>query len=397
MLMALTVVLFTTASGCDKAEELANDVKSSVEESMESDSDSVETTETTEVTTPDVKPPPEPVKPKPEELFAEFQSLTPEKVSDAELARVASQPESAAMVTKVETSSPEFSGQGVLLLAKLENLASVNIANGVLRAQDLAGLGNAKSLKSVSISSSAADDSVVASLASLPELESLDLSSTKVSPAAGVSFSQMIKLAELDLRHTKINDTLVASVAGLPIRKLDLAQTQITDEILPLLFKIKTLEELDVSFNRLNGAAFEGISSTGIRVLNVGETNFGVPGFMNIKGMRQLEELNVYNAGLVQHKKADVFTSFPRLKVLNAGKNAIADAGVDEFFRGHRTLERLRLHNCRGITNNGLGSLVGLRKLKFLDVTGTLCNGQGAMALKQKLPDCEIHCADGTF
>ena len=71
------------------------------------------------------------------------------------------------------------------------------------------------------------------------------------------------------------------------------------------------LEELDLSFTQVQGGDFEGINRSSIRKLNVGETNFGIDGFAALKNMKDLEELNVYRSGLVEHTKCNVFKSMP--------------------------------------------------------------------------------------
>lgn len=397
LLLGIATMVMTGTTGCDKAEELAAEAKSSIEEQMGSEPETPVASDNGTPTPVPNNPPPEKPKPKPEDLFADFQKLTPEKVSDSELALVASLPESAAMVTEVTTTSEEFGAEGIRILAQLENLETVSIGNATLRPADLKGLGNANSLKNISISASLADDSVVQSIANLPNLQGLDISSTKITPASAAHLVLMAGLTDLNLRHTQADDTLVSAIANLPIRKLDIAQTRITNAAIPAVLGIKTLEELDVSFNAIQGGAFKGLGSTGIKKLNVGETQFGIDGFVNLRGMRELVELNVYNAGLVQHRKADVFTGLKKLKVLNAGGNAIADAGVHEFFKGHSSLVHLKLDNNKGITDNGLAALVGVKTLMLLEVNGTGCTAQGAAALKQRLPKCVIHGAAGQF
>lgn len=145
------------------------------------------------------------------------------------------------------------------------------------------------------------------------------------------------------------------------------------------------------------GGDFKGINRSKIRRLNVGETNFGIEGFIAIRGMKQLEELNVYRAGLVEDTKCNVFKTMPKLRVLNAGGNQLTNAGLKVFFKGHRSLEELQLLNCKAISDAGLAELVGVKTLKVLNLSNTSCTQAGATALKQRLPECRIVTNDGVF
>lgn len=394
-LFAIAGMVSLSGTGCDEAGRVADDVSSSVSEAIDPTPATPATTETP-ATSPPVQPVGPPQKP-PAEIFAEFQQLPPEQVTDSSLSQVAASPEAASMVTEVASTSPAFTGQGILLLAGLRNLTSVSIGNPAIQPAQLASLADIKSAVQIRIPASLADDNVVAALATLPDLEGIDLTATRITPAAADSLSRMQKLRELVLRGTQSDDSAVAAVAGLPLRSLDLANTSVTNTSLPLLMKIATLEELDLSFTQVTGDAFKGFSRMGIKKLNVSETEFGIEGFAAIKGMQQLEDLDVHSSGLVEHVRVDVFTTFPELKILNAGGNAITDAGMDRFFKGHRSLQVLKLQGNSMITDNGLAALVGVKTLKSLEVQQTRCTAVGARALKERLPECEIFTADGRF
>lgn len=113
--------------------------------------------------------------------------------------------------------------------------------------------------------------------------------------------------------------------------------------------------------------------------------------------MKSLENLNVYQCGLVEHLAANVFRTFPNLKVLNAGNNVLTNAGMDVFFKGHKSLEELHLAGNKGISDQGLAALVAVKTLRIVDVHDTGCTANGATALKAKLPDCKIIISGGTF
>lgn len=392
MLILLTIVAMAS-TGCDQIKSAVNGGKKTVT------GDAQSSTPAPVLPTPGtpIQPPATTAPPSPEQLLKEFRSLKPDEITDTTLARVASRPESAAAITELEIQSDQFTGHGIELLATLENLTSLSLKCPSLRPEELSLLGHITSLKTLAIRSTKTNDDVVGALIPLAELESLDLSMTPISPSAGAPLSRFTNLQVLNLDSTAADDSTMAAITSLPIRNLSLNKTRISNASLASIKKLESLESLEVAFCSVTGAGFQGYGSSGLKRLVVGETPFGLEGFIAIKGMKSLEELNVYNAGLVQHKSANVFRTFPKLKMLNAGRNALTNEGMDVFFKGLRCLEELHLMHCNGITDQGLAALVGINTLKILELQGTGCTANGAQALKEKIPDCRIYTNDVTL
>ncbi|MEJ7594109.1 MAG: hypothetical protein WKF77_21430 [Planctomycetaceae bacterium] len=386
--LILTMV-FLTACGCDQVGSVVDDVKSTV----------TETTQPSTTPAPQAAPvmPTPTLPPTPEQLLAEFNSLNPQEITDVALARITSRPEAASAITELQLFNEQISRAGLGHLSAMENLASLTLRNSTLLPEDLSVLGQVTSLKVLGIGSTRTNDVVVGNLTTLAGLESLDLSNTAISPAAGASLSRFTNLHVLNLASTPADDSTVAAISSLPIRDLMLSRTRISNASLAIIRQFRSLESLQVPFCAVTGDAFKGYGGSGLKVLNVGETSFGIEGFSNIKGMKSLENLNVYQAGLLEHTRANVFRTFPNLKILNAGSNAITNAGMDVFFKGHKSLEELHLHGNKGISDQGLASLIAVKTLRVLDVHDTGCTANGATALKAKLPDCKIIITGGTF
>jgi len=332
------------------------------------------------------------------EIIAGFQKLSSFDITDADLSQLCSSAEAGKTITKIDlTGNRQVSKAGLAQLASLQNLASLSVTSTDLSPEVLSAIGSIPSLVELLLSSTKTDDSVIAKLTTILRLQTLDLSATLITPASGTSLSQMRELNVLKLTSTSCNDQLVTMLQDVPLRELRLDKTQITGAAIPELLRIKTLEHLNVDFDNVPGIAWKGASRANLKILSVSSTPFGLDGFQAIKGMNSLEFLNVYAAGLVEHKAADVFGSFPKLRILNAGSNAVTDVGMPEFFKGLKNLEELHLVNNRKISDQGLAALVGLKKLRLLDVYDTNCGQAGALALKAKLPDCKIRTSSGEY
>ncbi len=395
VLIATFAIVGFTVAGCDKVEGLVEDGKSLV------NGEEPTVTETAPATTPPqtiaIPEPVVPAGPSPEQIVEQFRSLQPHEITDGVLAQLAGSPEAAATITEINMSGAKVSANGLGALSTLPNLESLNISNSRVGSDSLVAIGKSQSLKTINFANSDANDRVVSELSRIPHLQSLDLSGTQVTGGSATGLGSMPELIELSLSGTGADDQVTAALATLPIRSLDLSKSRITNASLPLLLKIATLEKLNVSFCRVTGEGFKGFGKSDIKDFSVGETAFGREGFKAIRGMKSLEHLNVYATGLIQHKDCNVFKTFPNLKTLNAGKNGIGDPGVDVFFKGHKSLEELQLHHNKGITDNGLAALIGVKTLKLLDVSSTSCGAAGGQALKQKLPECTIRTSGGTF
>lgn len=389
-LQVILALTFLTVGGCDQVGSVVDDVKSKV-------TDTAQPSTTPSPQAAPVTPPEAPLPPTPEQLLAEFNSLKPFEITDAGLARVTSRPEAASAITEMQLFSEQITRAGLEYLSAMENLTTLEIKSSTLLPEDLSVLGQVTSLKVLGIGSTKTNDEVVGNLTTLANLESLDLSSTTVTPAVGAMLSRLTNLQVLNLALTSADDSTVAAISSLPIKSLVLSQTRISNASLATIKQMRSLESLDVPFCAVTGEGFRGYGTSGLKRLNVGETGFGIDGFIAIKGMKSLENLNVYRAGLVEHTKANVFRSFPKLKILNAGGNAVTNAGMDVFFKGHDSLEELYLSNNKGITDQGLAALVAVKTLRILDVRDTGCSAAGGQALKEKLPKCEIITPGGTF
>lgn len=385
------VVVMMMSTGCEQVSYVVDDVKSSVNDSSAT-TDSSALTESNGTNSPTdstaavaTSPPPDPA-----QIVADFQLLSPERITDSQLQRLVDSPEAAVQIESLHVASTDFTVAGLRLLSKLENLKALTIASVRLTPDQLTELSQVQSLQDLIIRATLADDSTIAAVATLPELTSLDASATRISPAAAADFGRMKQLNRVLLESTLIDDSVVTQLAQLPLQHVDLSKTMITSASVQPLLSIDSLQHLNVASTRVTGDAFDGISRTNVQHLNISDTGFGIEGFANLKNMKSLEVLYAHAAGLVEHRRVDVFTSMPNLKVLRAGGNAITDAGMDVFFKGHRSLEELFLNENKGVTDRGLSALVNVKTLKRLSLYGTRCTTAGVQQLKQRLPDCEI-------
>jgi len=392
-LVALLLCAITTA-GCDKVESLVGEVSTSsspAPQPVAAPSESVSPS-AAPAAAPSISITPTPAPVAPQDLAAELIGSDSARITDALLTRVAAVPEAAALVTELTLTGSDVSGAGLRHLGSFTGLQSLSM-QGMLRVTpaELAHLSQGTSLHSLNLTSTLTDDTVLAGVSQIPHLTSLNLTGAPVTALGVTRLAALTELQELSLENTPVNDQAVAAFLTMPLRKLNISGTQITSITVAKLAESRTLEELDIQRNRpVIGAAFKPYKANGLKVLNASETNFGTEGLVALRGHKTLEVLHLYAAGVVEHQQANVFRTMPSLRVLNLGKNAVSNAGLKVLIKGLKPLEELYLGNLTEVSDAGLAELVTCKNLKILDLTGTRCTEQGARALKEMLPECEI-------
>lgn len=331
----------------------------------------------------------------PAALLAAFRAIPPRDVTDRDLQKLADVPAAAAEIKALDLTGSKAGSSTMTLLAKFPNLQSVKLSN-VLSPGGLAGFSPQSTFSEIDLDNSTFNDAGLNSLAQVRTLKRVNLTGTQVSSAGLIPLGNLGELIDLDLSSTKTDNRITPVLAKLPLVRLNCSRTAISDEGLAQLAKISTLEDLTLSFCRgVTGVGFRVFKGAKLKKLDIGVTGFGVDGLMVLRGMATLEDLTVYEAGIVQHKNALIFGSLPNLKKLNIGKNAIDDAGLGLWFKGCRNLEHLNISVHQNVTSAGLAGLVSLKNLRYLDCTNTGVDARGATALKQKIPELTVRIGSG--
>ena len=311
-LITTFAILCFTVAGCDKVEGLVEDGKDLVN----GEEPAVANAPVAAPTQPQIAPEPVvPAGPTPEQIVDQFTSLRPEEISDGSLAQLASSPEAAAAITEINMKGAEVSARGMGYLSNLPNLESLDASNTRVAADSLMAIGQSKSLRSINVSNSDADDRVVGELSKIPHLQTLDLSNSRISADAARSIGEMRELTDLSLMGTA-TDQMIQGLTAAPIRRLNLSRSKITNASLPVLLQIPTLESLNLDWCAVTGVGFKGFGKSDIKQLSVSSTQFGTDGLVAIRGMKSLEDLNIYEARILMQRNANVFKTLPNLRIL---------------------------------------------------------------------------------
>lgn len=374
--VSLVTIAVLVIAGCDKVESIVNDVKSDIAGTPEPAATPVVAPAQPAVADVPQTPAPQiPVPPNPEEIVAEFLRMSSAGgINDGALQTLADVPEAAAQITELDlrASARTLSGAGLMLVAKLPNLQSLNLAGWAVTAEAVAAIGEKTMLREIDLTGSPVGSDVAEALQTATHLQTLKLDGTAV------------------------GDSAVRTMSSLPLETLSLADCPLSDAGLEEIGRIRTLRNLNVARTQVTGAGFRALKNLELVKLNATSTRFGVEGLIQIRGMKSLEELYLLAAGIVEQPKAKVFTTMPNLRILMLSDNQISGPGMHELFKGLKNLEELYLYRTAA-NDFGLSALVTCRKLKLVDVQHTMCTLSGAQELKKRLPECAIRVDGGSI
>ena len=391
------VLLAVLLPGCDQIQDLVPGDEGSQPAGPAASSPAAPTAKQPVAAQPVSGPPAQPVADDPAAVLAAFRELAPSTVTEAALQRVADIPEAAAEIESLDLSGASVSRGMLGLLARFPNLRMVRLTGVRSPPGNFSGFSAESTFEEIELDGTTIDDAGLEALSTVKTLRRLNLaSSADITPAGFIPLGGLAELTDLDLSGTRVNDQMAPVLAQLPLVRLHVTRTAITDQGLVYLAKIKTLEDLELSFcSQVSGVGFRVFKGARLKRLGVSQTRFGVEGLAAIRGMKSLEYLNLFAAGIVEHTRGLVFGSLTGLKTLIMGNNQITDLGMSRWFKGCRSLEELRISGHKTVSDQAMQGLITLKNLRHLDCAGTSVTARGAAWLKERIPGVEVTIGSG--
>lgn len=283
----------------------------------------------------------------------------------------------------------------------LDPLAWVSDAGGAVT-RDARG-----QVVAVDLRGSWAADSDLASLAELPALSRLDLSETRVTDHGLRQLKNAPAITDLNLRYAElITDQGVAAMKSWKhLARLNLEGTKITDSALQQLSALTSLETLNIGSVQVTDAGLEALTSlTSLKDLTLGGDKLTDAG---LQTLRQLPGLKFLDLGGVQRADSGLWSvSFTQpgleaiatlkaLRRLRLQGTLIGARGLDTI-KGLTQLEQLDLHDCEHVGDDAIPTLTAMRTLRVLDLTNTKVSATALEKLRKNRPDCRILHAAST-
>ncbi len=263
---------------------------------------------------------------------------------------------------------PKFTDRACHHIAKLNDLAVLNLSDTEIGNAGVAELAKCRNLRELSLSGTKVDDNGLEPLTRLPLLDNLSLEHTRVTNDGMKFVAKMKSLGRIDLTRDDISDAGLMQLSKIPLFCVHLEQTKVSNHGLSAFAKSKTLDRLYVE-----GTA---ISEAGLR--NVGKCRLSeiwVDGCSNVDD-RCLEYIartwpNILKLGLADTKVTAAgiksIEKLHHLTELRLSALHLSDADLEPIFG----LQELQTLNLRGneITDKTIGRIPELSRLKKLELT----------------------------
>ena len=237
----------------------------------------------------------------------------------------------------------------------------------------------------VSLARTWATDADVERVAAIKTLKKLDLSLTYVSDAGAEAIGKAAQLEELNLFTAEfITDAAVAFLrSNRNLRVLNLRGTDVTDTSLEYVGTLTNLRSLDISFTQIGDVGMEHLAPLSLlEDLNLGGMKISGSALHVLKYLPNLKRLSFYgtqrrNAGMcwapvMTDIELDTIALLTNLEELNIGDGVALGAPRPEEL-GPRTGEaECRITGGTRITDLGVAKLVNLKKLRYLNLSGSV-------------------------
>ena len=237
----------------------------------------------------------------------------------------------------------------------------------------------------VSLARTWATDADVERVAAIKTLKKLDLSLTYVSDAGAEAIGKATQLEELNLFTAEfITDAAIAYLRGnTNLRVLNLRGTDVTDTSMEYVSRLSNLRSLDISFTQIADVGMEHLAPLSqLEELNVGGMKISGSALHVLKYLPNLKRLSFYgtqrrNAGMcwapvMTDIELDTIALLTSLEELNIGDGVALGASRPQELGPRAGEAECRITGGTRITDVGVAKLVHLKKLRYLNLSGSM-------------------------
>lgn len=249
-----------------------------------------------------------------------------------------------------------------------------------LDARELVSNSIYKPITRAIISDANIDDVAISHLRVFRSLRDLKIQHSTIAPSCN-PFSDLSTLERIDVRGTALGiDHAKSIVAHKTLRTIILADIGGKQEdVISLVCQLQNLEELAFEGLRIPNVALKNIGRMkSLRRLYLRGCSFEAD-ILNLTELSMLESLDLSSTAI--RDETIISTRCPQLESLSLDDCAVTDVSLLHISR-YGKLWHLALRNSL-VTDNGVGYLTPLQKLRKLDVTGSVITVKVYSALDQ--------------
>ena len=243
-------------------------------------------------------------------------------------------------------------------------LTNLDLANCDIRGPGLAHVSQLGDLRRLNLTLTPVTDDSLAALAGLTRLQVFSLASTHCTGRGFRALGALQDLRNLNFHYTPVDDDGLREISRLTqLERIEIVHTQFTDAGAVHLAKITGLRRLQLGSRKATGASIAAVAKLpALRELDLHDGQASAEGVRHAAGIASLRVLRVYGA--------------------------IGDAGVAPLSQ-LVGLEELVAPSC-GLTDASVETLVALKKLLRINLSGNKISEAGMARLRAALPLCEI-------
>jgi hypothetical protein len=246
----------------------------------------------------------------------------------------------------------------------------------------------------VSLARTWATDADVERVTAIKTLKKLDLSLTYVSDIGAEAIGKLAQLEELNLFTAEfVTDAAIAYLrSNSNLRVLNLRGTDVTDTSLEYVARLANLRSLDISFTQISDVGLEHLAALShLETLNLGGLKISGVGLHVLKYLPNLKKLSFYgiqrrNAGMcwapvMTDIELDTIGLLDGLEELNIGSGVALGAGKPAELGPASGEAECRVAGGTRVTDAGVAKLANLKKLRYLDLSGSAVTGRALKTL----------------
>ncbi len=339
--------------------------------------------------------PPSPPPPSAEEIIAEFRQIPNNKITDEDLAKLASADRGLEGFESLNLEGSRVTNAGIANLQKLPNLKAVSLTGTAVNNDGLAALGQIPTLERIEANGNGLKDGGLVAIKAIPSLKVLYINGAQLTPEGFAALGDLSQLEELHLGNTTLSDATIAGVASLTnLTKLHIFRCNVTDKSLELLTHLKNIKDLDLGVCPINGDGLLAMSKAdcfdGIERLSVAGCRLNQNGAKAIAQMTKLESLNIGGVGVGDKYFGILLKPLKKLRILFCSQNPELTDDSLLSLKGLTNLEELYFTANPNVTGKNIGALKSLKKLVHLETTDTPISTEALRSLQKTHPDLKI-------
>ena len=267
-------------------------------------------------------------------------------------------------VTSVSLAATSVTDAELAILAKLPQLADLNLQHTEVSSVGLAHLSSIKSLRGLDLGDTLLGDESLSSLTPLKNLHSLRLEGTLVEGPGLAALAGLTNLRELYLDNAPLGNAgldQIAKIYGLEV--LSLRYTNVTDAGMARVGQLKNLQRLDLSSVDVTEKGLQSLAGlTNLVDLDLSFARFAEPGLQVLVTLPQLTRLGLEQTTVTDKAMAWI-ARLTNLEALNLNYTTVSDAGFAKL-AGLTSLAELKLDRT-DISDASLNVLLAQKNLRY--------------------------------